>query len=59
MKLGYADPPYFGCGKLYADKNPDALIWDSPLAHRDLFRRLEAEFDGWVLHLSATPAEGL
>lgn len=55
MKLGYADPPYFGCGKLYAEQHPDALDWDQPSAHLELVERLESEFDGWVLHMSATP----
>lgn len=28
MRLGYADPPYYGCGKLYAEHHPNALDWD-------------------------------
>lgn len=56
MKIGYADPPYFGCGKLYADEHPYALEWDAPKAHLSLVDRLQSEFDGWVLHTSATPA---
>lgn len=55
MKLAYADPPYFGCGKLYAAHHPDALDWDDPATHLELVERLEDEFDGWVLHMSATP----
>lgn len=55
LKLGYADPPYLGCGKLYAEHHVDALDWDNPQEHARLVQRLEAEFDGWVLHLSATP----
>ncbi|MGY4222688.1 hypothetical protein ACVMIH_000049 [Bradyrhizobium sp. USDA 4503] len=55
MRLGYADPPYLGCGKLYAEHHPDALDWDNPVTHDNLVDRLESEFDGWVLHLSATP----
>jgi hypothetical protein len=55
MKLGYADPPYFGCGKLYAEHHPNALDWDDPSEHVRLVDKLMAEFDGWVLHLSATP----
>lgn len=54
-RLGYADPPYFGCGKLYAEHHPDALDWDSPETHRRLVERLQDDFDGWVLHMSATP----
>lgn len=50
MRIGYADPPYVGCAHLYS-------------AHRDyagevdmaaLVARLESDFDGWVLHASAT-----
>lgn len=55
MNLGYADPPYFGCGKRYADLHPNALDWDDPQAHADLVEQLQDEFDGWVLHASATP----
>lgn len=54
MKLGYADPPYLGCGKLYADQHPNALDWDDPMEHARLVQRLEADYDGWVIHLSAT-----
>lgn len=56
MKLGYADPPYFGCGKLYAEHHPDALDWDEPATHARLIERLQDEFDGWVIHASATAA---
>jgi hypothetical protein len=49
MKFAYADPPYFGCGKLYADRHPDALAWDKPETHQALIDRLSAEFDGWAL----------
>lgn len=55
MRLGYADPPYFGCGKLYAESHPDALDWDNPDTHVRLVERLQSDFDGWVLHSSATP----
>jgi hypothetical protein len=56
MKIGYADPPYFGCGKLYADQHVDAYLWDMQGTHRKLIHRLQNEFDGWVVHLSATPS---
>lgn len=55
MRIGYADPPYLGCGKLYVAHHPDALDWDDPSEHEELVKTLEANFDGWVLHLSATP----
>lgn len=50
MKFAYADPPYLGCGALYAKLHPEALIWDDPETHRALIRRLETEYpDGWAL----------
>lgn len=55
LRLGYADPPYFGCGKLYAENHARALDWDDSVTHLELVERLESEFDGWVLHMSATP----
>lgn len=51
MMLGYADPPYIGCAHLYKE-HPD---FAGEVDHVDLLRRLNAEFDGWVLHASATP----
>jgi hypothetical protein len=50
MKLGYADPPYIGCAHLYRD-HPD---YAGEVDHAALVERLESEFDGWVLHASAT-----
>src|SRR5262249_23937734 len=46
MKLGYADPPYPGCARLYRD-HPD---FAGEVDHRALVDHLEQEFDGWVLH---------
>ena len=51
MKLAYADPPYIGCAHLYKD-HPD---YAGEVDHADLIERLEADYDGWVLHASATP----
>lgn len=51
MKIGYADPPYIGCAYLYKD-HPD---YAGEVDHASLVDRLESEFDGWVLHASATP----
>jgi hypothetical protein len=54
MKCAYADPPYLGCGKLYATNHPDALEWDNPETHRALVVRLCDEFpDGWAMSLSS------
>lgn len=50
MKLAYADPPYIGCAHLYKD-HPD---YAGEVDHVDLIQRLERDYDGWVLHLSAT-----
>jgi hypothetical protein len=51
MRLAYADPPYIGCAHLYRD-HPD---YAGEVDHAALIDRLESEFDGWVLHASATP----
>jgi hypothetical protein len=49
MRLGYADPPYPGCAHLYKD-HPD---YAGEVDCAALVARLEAEFDGWVLHTSS------
>lgn len=51
LRLGYADPPYPGCAHLYKD-HPD---YGGEVDHVALVDRLEADYDGWVLHTSATP----
>jgi hypothetical protein len=52
VKFAYADPPYLGCGKLYAKHHPEALIWDDPETHRRLIERLVDEYpDGWAMSL--------
>lgn len=54
MRFAYADPPYLGCGKLYAAYHPDALAWDDPSTHLALVGRLCDEFpDGWAMSLHA------
>lgn len=50
MRIAYADPPYPGCAHLYASHKDYAGEVD----HRDLCRRLRKDFDGFVLHSSAT-----
>lgn len=50
MRLGYADPPYIGCAHLYGGQ-PD---FAGEVDHARLIDWLESEFDGWVLHASAT-----
>lgn len=51
MKIGYADPPYIGCAHLYKD-HPD---YGGEVDHEVLLKRLQMEYDGWVLHAAATP----
>lgn len=52
MRFAYADPPYLGCGKLYADRHAEAMIWDDPEEHRRLVSRLCDEYpDGWAMSL--------
>ena len=54
MRFAYADPPYLGCGRLYAKHHPEAMIWDEPETHRRLIERLSDEWpDGWALSLHA------
>ncbi len=54
FRFAYADPPYLGCGKLYAAHHPEALAWDDPETHRALIARLCDEWpDGWALSLSS------
>lgn len=50
MKFAYADPPYLGCGRLYAKHHPEARVWDDPETHRELITKLVDEYpDGWAL----------
>jgi hypothetical protein len=52
MRFAYADPPYLGCGRLYAKHHPEAMIWDNPETHRALIQRLCDEYpDGWAMSL--------
>lgn len=54
MKFAYADPPYLGCGSLYAKHHPNALVWDNPETHRTLIDRLVDEYpDGWAMSASS------
>lgn len=53
MKLAYADPPYYGCGKLYKD-HPDWRDCDTIEWHEKLINQLIAEYpDGWALSLTS------
>lgn len=54
MKFAYADPPYLGCGKLYAAHHPDAEEWNDPRRHQRLIDDLCDDFpDGWALSCSS------
>lgn len=52
LRLAYADPPYLGMGKLYAEHHEEAWLWDDPDSHRNLIAQLNDGFDGWALSLS-------
>lgn len=51
MKFGYADPPYPGLSKKHYADHPDYL---GEVDHADLVRRLERDYDGWLLHTSSS-----
>ena len=52
MRLAYADPPYYGCCRLYAHHHPDGRCWDDLDTHARLIDRL-AEFDAWAMSLTS------
>jgi hypothetical protein len=49
LRIAYADPPYPGCAHLY-EGHPD---YAGEVDHQELVRRLETEYDGWILHTSS------
>jgi hypothetical protein len=49
--IGYADPPYPGQSAKHYAEHPD---YAGEVDHRELLKRLDNEFDGWVLHTSST-----
>ena len=51
MRIGYADPPYIGCAHLYRDQ-PD---YAGEVDDARLIETLQRDYDGWILHASATP----
>lgn len=61
MKFAYADPPYYGCCKLYGHRHEAPYgCWDQLSTHRQLIEQLQAEFpDGWALSSSAPAARRL
>jgi hypothetical protein len=52
VKIAYADPPYINCAHLYKDH----ADFGGEVDHADLIERLQSDYDGWILHASATPA---
>ena len=66
-KLAIADPPYLGRavrwygpngrakgqGKGRADEHPEAYIWDDPKSHIELVTKLNDNYDGWAIAMSA------
>ncbi len=51
MRIGYADPPYPGWAKRHYGDHPD---YAGEVDHLELLRRLDDEYDGWLLHTSST-----
>ena len=49
MRFAYADPPYFGCARLYAKHHPEALVWNQKQTHIALVQQLRQKFDGFAL----------
>ena len=55
MSFAYADPPYLGSAKRYANEHAEASAYDSVDAHRDLIDMLVVKYpDGWALSCSST-----
>lgn len=51
MKIGYADPPYPDQAARHYASQPD---YAGEVNHFDLLKRLDCEYDGWLLHTSST-----
>lgn len=51
MRVAYADPPYPGQSAKHYASHPD---YAGEVDHADLLRRLDAEYDGWLLHTAST-----
>lgn len=57
MHFAYADPPYFGCCRLYQHEHgDDGRCWDDDTTHAEMISRLCFEYpDGWAMSAS-TPS---
>lgn len=53
-RVAYADPPYLGvAAKHYAKHHEHAADFDTLDEHLQLIQRIDKDFDGWALSLSA------
>lgn len=50
-RIGYADPPYPGQSAKHYKDHPD---YAGEVDHFDLLKRLQSNYDGWLLHTSST-----
>jgi hypothetical protein len=51
LRIAYADPPYPGQAAKHYSTHAD---YAGEVDHFDLLKRLDAEYDGWLLHTSST-----
>lgn len=50
MRIAYADPPYPGQSRIHYADHAD---YAGEVDHDALARRLQADYDGWIIHTSA------
>jgi hypothetical protein len=50
-RFAYADPPYPGQSAKHYQDHPD---YAGEVDHAELLQRLDADYDGWILHTSST-----
>lgn len=54
MRLAYVDPPYYGlAAKFYGDLHPEAAVYDTLDAHRDLIARVADEYDAYAFSMTS------
>lgn len=59
LTFAYADPPYLGMGRRYAD-HPDAYDWDDPETYRVLIKQMSVDYPaGWALSASSVSLQTL
>jgi len=51
VRIGFADPPYPGQARKRYGNEAD---YAGEVDHHELLKRLDAEYDGWVLHTAST-----